>query len=96
MEIVTKIAPICLALIMFGLGLGLTKKDFLKVIKTPRDFLVGFFSQADFAKSRGFDVGIIPRSVIIINWLLAIIVFVLSVYSKLSSVKSDLVFLNQS
>ena len=45
MEIATKIAPICLALIMFGLGLGLTKKDFLKVIKTPRDFLVGFFSQ---------------------------------------------------
>ena len=38
--------------------------------------LVGFFSQADFAKSKGFDVGIIPRSVIIINWLLAIIVFV--------------------
>ena len=36
--------------------------------------LVGFFSQADFAKERGFDVGIISRSVIIINWLLAIIV----------------------
>ena len=38
--------------------------------------LVGFFSQADFAKARGFDVGVISRSVIIINWLLAIIVFV--------------------
>ena len=36
--------------------------------------LVGFFSQADFAKERGFDVGVIPRSIIIINWLLAIIV----------------------
>jgi FlaA1/EpsC-like NDP-sugar epimerase len=36
--------------------------------------LFGFLSQADFAKIRGFDVGIIPRSVIIINWLLAIIV----------------------
>ena len=28
MEIVTKIAPVCLALIMFGLGLGLTLGDF--------------------------------------------------------------------
>ncbi len=36
--------------------------------------LFGFLSQADFAKAKGFDVGIIPRSVIIINWLLAIIV----------------------
>ena len=36
--------------------------------------LVGFFSQADFARSRGFDVGVIPRSIIVINWLLAIIV----------------------
>jgi len=36
MEIVTKIAPICLALIMLGLGLGLSVKDFtnfLLVIK---------------------------------------------------------------
>ena len=45
MEIATKIAPICLAVIMFGLGLGLTKSDFLRVTKTPRDFIVGFLSQ---------------------------------------------------
>ena len=45
MEIATKIAPICLAIIMFGLGLGLTTSDFLRVIKTPRDFIVGFLSQ---------------------------------------------------
>ena len=45
MEIATKIAPICLAVIMFGLGLGLTTSDFLRVIKTPRDFIVGFLSQ---------------------------------------------------
>ena len=45
MEIVTKIAPISLALIMLGLGMNLTIQDFLKVIKTPKDFLVGFFSQ---------------------------------------------------
>ena len=36
--------------------------------------LVGFFSQADFAKERGFDVGIVPRSVIVINWLLTIFI----------------------
>ena len=45
MEIVTKIAPICLALIMFGLGLGLTLGDFTRVLKNPRDFFVGFLCQ---------------------------------------------------
>jgi len=45
MEIVTKIAPISLALIMLGLGMNLTIQDFLKVIKTPKDFLVGFICQ---------------------------------------------------
>ena len=45
MEIATKIAPIALALIMLGLGLGLTVNDFLRVVKVPRDFLVGFFCQ---------------------------------------------------
>ena len=45
MEIVTKIAPIILALIMLGLGLGLKIDDFTRVLKTPKDFLVGFFSQ---------------------------------------------------
>ena len=45
MEIVTKIAPIALALIMLGLGLGLTIQDFTRVVKTPRDFLVGLISQ---------------------------------------------------
>ena len=45
MEIVTKIAPIALALIMLGLGLGLTTQDFVRVLKQPKDFLVGFTSQ---------------------------------------------------
>ena len=45
MEIVTKIAPILLALIMLGLGLGLKFEDFTRVLKTPKDFFVGFFSQ---------------------------------------------------
>ncbi len=45
MEIVTKIAPIILALIMLGLGLGLKLDDFLRVFKAPKDFIVGFISQ---------------------------------------------------
>ena len=45
MEIVTKVAPICLALIMLGLGLGLSVKDFTRILRVPKDFIVGFFSQ---------------------------------------------------
>jgi len=45
MEIVTKIAPIGLALIMLGLGMSLTVHDFLRVIKAPKNFLVGFICQ---------------------------------------------------
>ena len=45
MEIVTKIAPIGLAMIMLGLGMSLTIQDFLRVIKTPKNFLVGFVCQ---------------------------------------------------
>ena len=45
MEVVTKIAPIILALIMLGLGLGLKLEDFGRVLKPPKDFIVGFISQ---------------------------------------------------
>ena len=45
MEIVTKIAPIIMALIMLGLGLGLKLEDFSRILKTPKDFIVGFISQ---------------------------------------------------
>ena len=45
MEIATKIAPFCLALIMLGLGMSLTVQDFLRVIKIPKDFLVGIICQ---------------------------------------------------
>ena len=45
MEIVTKIAPLCLALIMLGLGLGLSIKDFTRILRYPKNFLVGFFLQ---------------------------------------------------
>ena len=45
MEIATTIAPIALALIMLGLGMSLTIQDFLRVIKSPKDFLVGFICQ---------------------------------------------------
>ena len=45
MEIATKIAPLGLALIMLGLGMSLTVQDFIRVIKIPKDFLVGFICQ---------------------------------------------------
>jgi BASS family bile acid:Na+ symporter len=45
MEIVTKIAPLCLAFIMLGLGMSLTIQDFLRVIKIPKDFFIGFICQ---------------------------------------------------
>jgi bile acid:Na+ symporter, BASS family len=45
MEIATKIAPIGLALIMLTLGFSLTIQDFLRVIKIPKDFLIGFICQ---------------------------------------------------
>ena len=46
MNIVTDIfLPLALAFIMFALGLGLTGVDFFRVLKQPRDFFVGAFSQ---------------------------------------------------
>jgi len=37
--------PLALAFIMFSLGLGLTLADFSRIIKQPKDFLFGAFSQ---------------------------------------------------
>ena len=45
MEIAKSIAPVALAIIMFGLGLGLTTADFTRLVKKPQDFAVGFFGQ---------------------------------------------------
>ena len=45
MGIVTSIAPIALAIIMLGLGASLTLSDFLRVIKNPKDFFIGFVCQ---------------------------------------------------
>ena len=45
MEIVTKIAPIALGLIMLGLGTSLTLEEFKRVVKQPKDFIVGFICQ---------------------------------------------------
>ena len=39
------VLPLALAFIMFSLGLGLTKNDFARVARQPRDFLVGAVSQ---------------------------------------------------
>ncbi len=46
MGIVTDIfLPLALAFIMFALGLGLTGADFLRVLKQPKDFFIGFVCQ---------------------------------------------------
>ena len=45
MEVVTKIAPIALALIMLSLGLGLTLRDFTRVLTQPKDFIIGLICQ---------------------------------------------------
>jgi len=46
MGIITNIfLPLALAFIMFSLGLGLTGKDFTRVAKKPKDFLVGLICQ---------------------------------------------------
>ncbi len=45
MEIVTKFAPVALALIMLGLGLSLTTSDFIRVVKNPKIFFIGLFTQ---------------------------------------------------
>ena len=45
MGIVTTIAPFGLALIMLGLGASLTTNDFTRVVKNPKEFLVGLICQ---------------------------------------------------
>lgn len=37
--------PLALAFIMFALGIGLTVDDFIRVVRRPRDFLVGAVAQ---------------------------------------------------
>ena len=39
------ILPLALAFIMFALGLGLSRDDFLRVFLKPKEFLIGLFSQ---------------------------------------------------
>ena len=57
MNIVTDvILPLALAFIMFSLGLGLTGNDFLRVLKKPRDFFVGVFSQIILLPIVGFII----------------------------------------
>ena len=46
MGIITDVVlPLSLAFIMFSLGLAFKSSDFTRVIKQPKDFLIGAFSQ---------------------------------------------------
>lgn len=40
-----KFLPLGLAFIMFGLGLSLTKDDFLRILKVPKPVILGLFAQ---------------------------------------------------
>ena len=55
MNLVTNIIlPLALAFIMFSLGLGLTSKDFARVIRQPKDFIAGLLSQVIILPVIGF------------------------------------------
>ena len=48
---------------MFGLGLGLNVGDFFRVIKYPKDFIIGFLSQVVLLPIIAFIlINIIPLS----------------------------------
>ena len=66
MEIVTKIAPIALALIMLGLGLGLTSSDFTRILKDPKVFFVGIVSQILLLPVVAYTL------ITLINWIIRI------------------------
>ena len=55
MEIVTKIAPIVLALIMLGLGLGLSTKDFTRILNTLKIFCWIIFTVNNFTINRFYN-----------------------------------------
>ena len=61
MGIVTTIAPVALALLMLGLGASLTFKDFLRVFKNPKDFLIGFICQLIILPIVGYSLIIILK-----------------------------------
>ncbi len=44
-NISSTLLPIAIGIIMFSLGVGLTLKDFQRVLKQPRDFFIGLTSQ---------------------------------------------------
>ncbi|MGY8998761.1 MAG: bile acid:sodium symporter family protein [Rhodospirillales bacterium] len=50
------ILPLALAFIMFSLGLGLTAKDFARVIYEPKDFFLGLISQVVLLPLVGFSL----------------------------------------
>ena len=55
-KIVDIFLPLALAFIMLSLGLGLTKKDFFRVFRQPKDFFVGLFCQVILLPLVGFFI----------------------------------------
>ena len=45
MEFVKNVGPIGMIFIMFSLGLNLTTKDFLEIVKKPRNLIIALICQ---------------------------------------------------
>ena len=67
MGIVTTIAPFGLALIMLGLGASLTTNDFTRVVKNPKEFLVGLICQLVVLPIVGYLLIIILKNILIVK-----------------------------
>lgn len=61
-DLVSKLLPVALGLIMFSLGITLTRADFARVLKAPKAVLIGLFVQLvlvpvlAFALAKGFGL----------------------------------------
>ena len=62
MGIVTTIAPFALSLIMLALGASLTTDDFTRVVKNPKEFLIGLICQLIVLPTVGYLLIIILKT----------------------------------
>ena len=58
METLELVGKFVLALIMFGLGLGLSVKDFTRILRIPKDFFIGFVCQLILLPIVAFSIAI--------------------------------------
>ena len=61
MEIIIKFAPLALFFIMFCLGLNVKLFDFINIFKSPKNLLIGLFSQSIILPLVGFLFALIAE-----------------------------------